>query len=102
MLYRIKFTAPRHREIGILALTLGFACLHAVLASADGTIYAVVTLTNNTARTISIPSSGAHTPQAWGTEGNTLDLASQYVVKADGSPPGILGAGQTMLWSTKS
>lgn len=96
-------TTPAFARIPlILALALGGALLPATPAAADGTIYAVISLTNNTNQTIQIPFSGAHTPQLWGTEGNTLDLASEYIVMPDGSPPRILGPGQTMLWGTKS
>src|ERR1700722_13320286 len=71
-------------------------------AMANGTIFAVVSITNKTDQTIMAPFSGASTPQVWGTEGNTLDLASELVVMPDGTPPRILGPGQTMLFGTKS
>lgn len=72
-------------------------------ASADGMIYAVVTLTNDTNSLIQIPFSGASTPDAWGTEGNTMQSsAASYEVMPDGTPPRVLAPGQTMLWGTKS
>jgi hypothetical protein len=72
-------------------------------AYADGQIFAVVTLTNNTQLPISIPFSDAHTGSAWGTRGDPMAYISPgWTAMPDGTPPRILMPGQTMLWGTKS
>ena len=58
----------------LFPLALGAVLLHAAPAGADGIIYAVISLTNDTNQCISIPFSGAHTPQLWGTQGDTNDF----------------------------
>jgi len=84
------------------ALSAGAISLHAAPAAAGGTIFAVMTLTNATSQCIPIPASGAKTSSAWGTQGNTMDFSSEYMVMPDGTPPRFLAPGQTMLWGTKS
>jgi hypothetical protein len=70
----------------ILVLALGGALLPAAPAAADGTIYAVISLTNNTNQTIQIPFSGAHTPQLteWGRaeESNETLLRGPLLIEA--------------------
>lgn len=81
-----------------LIFALAFGCALLVVAppaGASGQIFAQVTVTNNTDQVIQIPSSGVSMPQLWGTHGNTLAEAPYSVVNADGSPPSILGPGQT-------
>jgi hypothetical protein len=68
----------------------------------SGTIYAVIWLVNNSNTCLSIPFSGASTPDAWGTDGDTQQNYPGYVVMPDGTPPRILAPGQTMLFGTKS
>jgi hypothetical protein len=94
---------PLMRLLAVAAvLAAGGVILGAAPAYASGQIFAVVTLTNNTNTLIQIPFSGASTPGAWGTQGNTLQGFSGYEVMPDGTPPRILAPGQTMLWGTKS
>jgi len=71
-------------------------------AGADGTIYGAITLTNNTNQPLSIPSSGASTPQVWGLSQGASSYYPFYVAMPDGSPPTVLPAGQTMLFGSQS
>jgi hypothetical protein len=68
----------------------------------SGQIFAVIWLVNNSQTLISIPFSGAYTPDAWGTAGNTPQDYPDYVTMPDGIPPRILCPGQTMVFGTKS
>lgn len=86
----------------VFTLIAGSALLRGVPVNAAGQIFAEIYLYNNTTQTISIPFSDAKTGQLWGTHFNTLDLADEFVVMPDGTPPRMLGPGQTMMWGTKS
>jgi hypothetical protein len=96
--------------VGLLAATALLAPADVVLgttpANASGQIFAVVWLTNDTQTPFSIPFSGAYTPSAWGTQGNTLQNYNPgpggWIAEPDGTPPRELMPGQTMLWGTKS
>jgi hypothetical protein len=68
----------------------------------SGTIYALLYLVNNTSNLISIPFSGASTPDAWGTYGDTQQRFPGYVCMPDGTPPRMLASGQVMVFGTKS
>jgi hypothetical protein len=99
--------STRLRALGACAVALSGVTLFAKTAAADDTIYAVVTLTNDTTSCIAIPASGASTSNVWGTQGDTLrDFggggSGGFLVMPDGTPPRMLAPGQTMLWGTKS
>jgi len=98
----MKRTLMRLLAVAAILVPVG-VLLGAAPAYAGGQIFAVLYLTNNTQLPISIPFSGAYTPDAWGTQGNPMDhISPGWIVMPDGTPPRMLMPGQTMLWGTKS
>jgi hypothetical protein len=84
----------------IFVVVLGTSLLRTGPATADGTIYAVITLTNNSPHAITL--SGAHTDNVWGINDFYKKLFAGLVTMPDGSPPGTVGSGAAMLWGSVS
>jgi hypothetical protein len=83
----------------VVALAVGGQLLWPVLAAADGTIFALVTLTNNSSFTLTIPSSGASTPQLFGLPSGASDFG---MPAPGGLPATMLGPGATTVFGTMS
>lgn len=83
-------------------LVLGGQALQPLPAVADGTIFALVTLTNNSSTTISLPAGNAHSDQ--GDQGFGLPSgATDFGMPGPGGlPAAILGPGQTTVFGTMS
>jgi hypothetical protein len=98
-----RICAPRRSRlraivVTILALTLGI--YHVVPAKADGTIYAVITLTNSTGAVIT--TSNPTTSTEWGISPPWLKYLAGLVMIPGGAPPGMVGPGAAMFWGSQS